>query len=185
MPARCHMAFSCLGAPTTALGDTRRRARTSGHAFRGVKLHVTGRLGRPGQEYLWSASQIKPSPLAAGIQYHEHPRKISLARCPPDQADVMVSCGRAVVSQGVSLFPRNAIASLFLPVLKHAVLASVCSLKCQVHPCGTISLSPILKGPSFRVCSSLLKKKVAVFPTLIPTITTVWTKYLNTWTLEL
>ena len=70
-------------------------------------------------------------PLAAGIQYSVEERlrfpSASLVRLV-----LQPRTARQSLSQDISLFPRHTITSLFLPVLKHTVLASVCNLKCQV-----------------------------------------------------
>lgn len=97
-----------------------------------TRWQVSGSLGRPGQKCLLSASQPQPAPLAAGIHYS------ILERFPFPSAHLIRlmlwphTAGQSL-SQDISLFPGNAITSLFLPVLRHAVLASVCSWKCQVR----------------------------------------------------
>ena len=149
-PARCYTASSCLAAPATMAGGTRRRARSAGAMCRGTRQQESRRPGRPGQKCPWSASQLQPGPWAAGIQ------RCILERLPSPSARLTTpmlqphTAGQSL-SQDISLFPGNARTSLFLPVLKRSVLASVCSWKCQVQSLWHRK-SLILKRPSFKVC---------------------------------
>lgn len=108
--------------------DSRRSTRNSRPTHR---QQVPRRLRRPGQKCPWAASQPQPSPLAVGIQYS------IVERLPLPSACLIglvfqSHTAEQSLSQDISLFPRHVVTSLFLPVLKHTVLASVCNLKCQV-----------------------------------------------------
>lgn len=94
------------------------RTDTEGHEMASVQ--------ESGRKHPWSAPQLQPGPLAAGIQYS------TVEGLPLPSAMSQHHTAGQSLSQDISLFPRHAITSLFLPGLKHTVLASVCSLKCQV-----------------------------------------------------
>lgn len=83
------------------------------------------------EEMSLSASQCQPGPLAAGIRFSIEERLCLPSACLVRLVLQPHRSGQPL-SQDTSLFPRHTITSLFLPVLKHTVLASVCNLKCQV-----------------------------------------------------
>lgn len=128
-PARWYTASSCLGAPAVMPGDTGRTARS---LHRGMRQREPRSLGRHRKKCPLSASQCQPGPLADGIQYSIEERLPFLRACLVRLVLQTHTAGQSV-SQDISLFPRHTITSLFLPVLKHTVLASVCNLKCQVQ----------------------------------------------------
>lgn len=127
-PARWYTASSCLGAPAVMPGNTGRTARSS---HRGMRQQVPRSVGRHGKKCPLSAPQCQPGPLAAGIQYSIEERLCFPSACVV-RLVLQPHTARQSLSQDISLLPRPTITSLFLPVLKHTVLASACNLKCQV-----------------------------------------------------
>lgn len=159
-PAKYYTASTCLGAPVMMPEDTR-RSRTYTH--RGMREQVSGSLGRPGKKCPSSASQLQPGPWAAGIQ-HSILESLPLPSAHLIRLMLHSHTAGQSLSQDASLFPSNAKTSLFLPVLKHTVLASVCSWKCQVRSLWYCE-SLILKRPFFKVCLPCWTKLCSTPPT--------------------